>query len=48
MKSIIVKLSPETYVLCEKAAKRRGMTVADWLVFLLTDGVGHTSFGLEG
>lgn len=44
MKTITVELSPETYVRCEKAAKRQGVSVAEWLIFLLADKVGHTSF----
>lgn len=48
MKTFTVELNPETYVLCEKAAKRLGMTVDQWLVFLLTDKVGHTSFACIG
>ncbi len=48
MKTITIQLSPETYVLCEKAAKLRGISVRDWLLFLLADRVGHTHFDLVG
>ena len=44
MKTIIIQLSPETYVRCEKAAKRKGLSVEQWLSFLLADRVGHTQF----
>ena len=48
MSSIIIELDPETYVLCEKAAAACGKTTAEWLSFLLTEGVGHTPFYPEG
>lgn len=48
MQTLTIKLTPETYVMCEKAAKRCGMSVTEWLAFLLADRVGHTSFGLNG
>jgi hypothetical protein len=44
MKPISVLLDPETLVLCEKAAAACGKTVAEWISFLIAQGVGHTSF----
>ena len=39
----------ETYVLMEKAANQAGKnSVEEWLDFLLTERVGHTSFYTEG
>ena len=48
MKTIKIQLTPETYVMCEKAAKRIGVSVAEWLTFLLSEKVGHTLFELAG
>lgn len=43
MQTIIEKMSPETYVLCEKAAKAAGKkTVEEWVAFLIAERVGHT------
>lgn len=44
MKTIKIQLTPETYVMCEKAAKRVGVSVAEWVAFLLAEKVGHTLF----
>ena len=42
-------LDPETYVLCEKAAKAAGKkTVEEWLSFLISERVGNTSFYPRG
>jgi hypothetical protein len=42
-------LDPETYVLCEKAAKAAGKkTVEEWLGFLLAEKVGNTQFCPRG
>lgn len=49
MKTIIHQLDPETYVCCEKAALAAGKkSVGEWLDFLLSKKVGHTSFAREG
>lgn len=48
MQTLTIKLTPETYVMCEKAANRCGMSVTEWLVFLLSDRVGHTPFYRKG
>lgn len=43
MQTIIEKMSPETYVLCEKAAKAAGKkSVEEWVEFLIAERVGHT------
>lgn len=40
-----IELDIDTYVLCEKAAFAAGKkTVAEWLSFLISEKVGHTSF----
>lgn len=44
MKTVVIKMSAEDYVLCEKVAQKAGVTVEKWLSFLLADKVGHTSF----
>lgn len=44
MKTVVLKLSVEDYVRCEKAAQKEGVSIEKWLSFLLTDKVGHTSF----
>ena len=44
MKPILIELDPETFVLCEKAAAACGKTAAEWLSFLISEKVGHTSF----
>lgn len=45
MKTLIHKLDPETYVLCEKAAKAAGKkSVEEWISFLISEKVGHTPF----
>ena len=49
METIIHELDPETYVCCEKAALAAGKkSVEEWLDFLLTKKVGHTSFAPKG
>ncbi len=48
METISIELTPEDFVRCEKAARRRGISVAEWLAFLLAERVGHTSFAREG
>jgi len=49
MKTIIHKLDPETYVLCEKAAKAAGKkSVEEWINFLIAEKVGHTPFAAMG
>ena len=46
MKSLKHLLTPETYVMCEKAAKAAGKnSVEEWLDFLIDEKVGHTQFG---
>lgn len=44
MSTLKHKIDPETYVLCEKAAKAAGKTVEEWLDFLISEKVGHTQF----
>lgn len=48
MRTWIVKISAEDYVLCEKAAKKDGLSVNEWISFLLSKKVVHTSFGPIG
>jgi hypothetical protein len=49
MGTINHELDPETYVLCEKAAKAAGKkTVEEWLSFLISERVGNTSFYPKG
>lgn len=49
MQTIIEEMSPETYVLCEKAAKAAGKkTVEEWVAFLIANRVGHTSLARKG
>lgn len=49
MKTIIHELDPETYALCEKAAKAAGKkSVAEWINFLIAEKVGHTQFCRNG
>lgn len=49
MKTIIHKLDPETYALCEKAAKAAGKkSVEEWLNFLIAERVGNTPFATKG
>ena len=40
LQEITLDLTPEQYVMCEKAAKRCGMSVSEWLVFTLSDRLG--------
>ena len=48
MKTFKVELSIEDFVLCEKMAKLNGVSVSEWLSFLLGEKVGHTSFARNG
>ena len=49
MKTLIHKLDPETYALCEKAAKAAGKkTVEEWINFLIAEKVGHTALCHKG
>ncbi len=49
MRTIKHQIDPETYVLCEKAAKAAGKnTVEEWLDFLISEKVGHTQFYPRG
>ena len=49
MKHLSHSLSVETYVKCEKAAKAAGFKkVEEWLTFLISQKVGHTSFAVAG
>lgn len=46
--NIKFELDAETYVRCEKAAKLQGnQSVENWLSFLLSAKVGHTSIYKE-
>jgi hypothetical protein len=43
--TITHKIDPETYVLCEKAARADGKkTVEEWLEFIISEKVGNTQF----
>ena len=46
--TIVHKLYPETYVLCQKAAAAKKMTVEKWLSFLISEKVGRTPFCKKG
>ena len=49
MQTIIEEMSPETYVLCEKAAKAAGKeTAEEWVEILIANQVGHTSLARIG
>lgn len=49
MKTLKHELDPETYVLCEKAAKAAGKnSVEEWLDSLIAERVGHTQFYPRG
>ena len=48
MKTIKTELDVETYVRCEKVAHARGFSsVEEWLAFLITEKVWHTSFAAK-